>query len=203
MKHHSARFPNTRDDLELNGFKVYRVKSHENILQTYRGKDVYKISLLSGKGVIHYSNKKVVIDGSVLVVAKPGVTISWNINPAKITTGYICVFTEKFLHGECFHWLEQSRLLNTFEASVLEFSSKESNFFASFFQRMIQDQSILYAFKSELIRNQISVFMHEAQRRPSLINPDHYTRFKTSIATLYIDLFEMQFPLEGQVIFKN
>jgi AraC family transcriptional activator of pobA len=203
MKHHSARFSNSRDDLELKGFKVYKIQSHGNIVQTYCGRDFYKVSLLSGRGVIQYSDKKVKIDGSVLVVAKPGVTISWRIKPVKANVGYICAFNPDFLNGECFQWIERSHLLSTLEVSVLDLSPKEDSFFRSLFQRMIQEQNIIYTFKGELIRNQINTFMHEALKKTSRKGFDHCTPARTNAAALYLELSEMQFPPKGQVIFQN
>lgn len=78
---------------------------------------------------------------------------------------------------------------------ILEISEEQRLFLNTLFQKMIEEQENDYAFKDELIRNYISLIIHEALK----LEPSHYYQAKKAtarITSVFLELLERQFPIE-------
>jgi AraC family transcriptional activator of pobA len=188
--------------LNTEGFKVYAVASDNQVVQTYNRRAYYKVSLLSGEGAIHFANHAIEFDGSVLVIAKPDMDCSWKLTKSHLVS-YTCVFTEDFSKANCFYWLDACDLFTSHQAPVFVLSSEQTRFLASIFQKMIYEQNIVYPFKGDLIQNQICVLLHAALKMTPSQNFVDFNNSAPGIATLFVELLEMQLPLEAQVIHWN
>src|SRR5687768_7073366 len=122
--------------LNTEGFKVYAVEPGTRVVQTNNRRAFYKISLLSGEGVIHYANHAIEIDGSVLVIGRPNMDCSWKLTKSHLVS-YTCVFTEGFSKANCFYWLDACDLFASHQAPVFVLSPEQTRFLASIFQQMI------------------------------------------------------------------
>lgn len=75
-------------------------------------------------------------------------------------------------------------------------SEPQRLFLNTLFLKMIEEQESDYTFKDELIRNYISLIIHEALKlQPS--EHYHYTKKATArVASVFLELLERQFPIE-------
>ncbi len=83
-------------DLKLKGFKVYEVNGDVSKIPTYNRRDFYKICINTSKSFIHYADRGIETDGTILFFGNPHIPYSWEIISPSYE-GYACVFTEDFL----------------------------------------------------------------------------------------------------------
>ena len=150
------------NDLKLKGFKVYEVKSGVNAVPQYNRRDFYKICLNTGRNVIHYADRGIETDGSILFFGNPHIPYSWEIVSPEYS-GFACVFTEEFLRSNASpESLQQSPLFKIGGTPVFNLDADQQVFMKTIFQKMLSEQGQDYVFKDELIRNYINLMIHEA-----------------------------------------
>lgn len=200
------RYANTDDfstEVKNEGFKVYKFEGQDNVRQSYSRKDFYKISLVSGKGWVHYSDKLVEVNGASLILGEPCNTFTWKIC-SKGEPTYTCVFTKGFLRGDKgFDCLWESQSFSHWKTPVFSLTPEKKKFVATIFGKMICEQCTLYTFRDELIRSHINLLIHEALKATSLPSLRKQKSSHPIPATQFIELFERQFPIEGQIIISN
>ena len=184
------------NELKLKGFKAFQIDDDSNDTRTYSRKDFYKICLTTGKSIIHYANRSFEQEGTILFFGNPHIPYSWE-TISRIYVGYTCLFSEEFLkQSDRSESLLQSPFFKIDGTPVLEISEEQRLFLNTLFQKMIEEQGNDYTFKDELIRNYISLIIHEALKlQPS----EHYYQAKKAtarITSVFLELLERQFPIE-------
>jgi AraC family transcriptional regulator, transcriptional activator of pobA len=184
-------------DLKLKGFKVYEVKSGVNAVPTYSRRDFYKICINTGKNLIHYADRGIETEGTILFFGNPHIPYSWEIISSDYS-GYACVFTEGFLKGhERLESLQQSPLFKLGGTPIFQLDEGQRSFMDSLFQRMLAEQSTEYIFKEELIGNYIHLMIHEALKMQPAESFFKHKNASSRITTLFLELLERQFPVES------
>lgn len=184
-------------ELKLKGFKAYEIDSTESIVRNYNRKDFYKICLNTGKNIIHYADKSFETNGPVLFFGNPHIPYSWEI-VSSTYTGYACLFTEDFLKlGDRSESLQQSPLFKLGGTPILELNQEQRDFISTIFQKMIAEHQTDYTFKDELIRNYISLLIHEALKIQPLENYSNQKNASSRITKVFFELLERQFPIES------
>ncbi|QNK62727.1 helix-turn-helix transcriptional regulator [Pedobacter sp. PAMC26386] len=168
-------------------------------LTSYNRRDFYKITLtLAGNSILYYADKAIEINGPALVFTNPMIPYSWEGNH-RVTTGLFCVFTKGFLQENGrMHSLEDSNLFKTGGDPIYFLDDQQTSYISSLFNRMKLEQESEYVYKYDLIRNYLSLIIHEAiKMQPALA---FFTPQKASsrIAKLFLDLLEKQFPVDSQ-----
>ncbi len=183
-------------EIKLKGFKVYETDSNSSG-HTYSRKDFYKISLTSGKYLFHYADRSFETDGSILFFGNPRIPYSCEvINPT--VDGYACLFTEEFLMlNERSESLLQSPLFKIGGTPILTLNEAQKSTIGDIFKKMMADQSSDYLFKDELIRNYISLIVHEALKIQPAENQLKNKNAAARIASVFLELLERQFPIES------
>lgn len=184
------------NELKLKGFKAFQIDDDSNATRTYSRKEFYKICLTTGKSIIHYADKSFEQEGTILFFGNPHIPYSWE-TISTTYIGYTCLFSEEFLkQSERSESLLQSPFFKIDGTPVLEISEEQRLFLDTLFQKMIEEQENDYTFKDELIRNYISLIIHEALKlQPS----EHYHQEKKAtarITSVFLELLERQFPIE-------
>lgn len=184
------------NELKLKGFKAFQIDDDSNATRTYSRKEFYKICLTTGKSIIHYADKSFEQEGTILFFGNPHIPYSWE-TISTTYIGYTCLFSEEFLkQSERSESLLQSPFFKIDGTPVLEISEEQRLFLNTLFQKMIEEQENDYTFKDELIRNYISLIIHEALKlQPS----EHYHQEKKAtarITSVFLELLERQFPIE-------
>lgn len=184
-------------ELRLKGFKVYQIKSESPAVRTYDRKGFYKICLNTGKNVIHYADRSFETDGTVLFFGNPHIPYSWQIVDPTYE-GYACLFSEDFLKvGDRSESLQQSPLFKLGGTPLLALNGEQKLFITTVFQKMIAEYETDYAYKDELIRNYISLLIHEALKMQPSENYSTHKNAASRIAAMFFELLERQFPVES------
>lgn len=191
--------PKTTDfssEIRLSGFKVYETDQNATG-HSYSRKDFYKISLTSGKYKFHYADRSFETDGPILFFGNPRIPYSCEII-SPTTDGYACLFTETFLQfNERSESLLQSPLFKVGGTPILALTGAQKDATSPIFQKMFADQTSAYAFKDELIRNYISLIVHEALKIQPAENYSGNKNAAERITSVFFELLERQFPIES------
>ncbi|WP_165042813.1 AraC family transcriptional regulator [Dysgonomonas sp. ZJ709] len=184
------------NELKLKGFKAFQIDDDSNATRIYSRKDFYKICLTTGKSIIHYADRSFEQEGTILFFGNPHIPYSWE-TISTTYVGYTCLFSEEFLkQSERSESLLQSPFFKIDGTPVLEISEHQRLFLNTLFQKMIEEQENDYTFKDELIRNYISLIIHQALK---LQPTEHYHQAKKAtarITSVFLELLERQFPIE-------
>jgi len=184
------------NELKLKGFKAFQLEEDGHATRIYSRKEFYKICLTTGKSIIHYADRSFEQEGTILFFGNPHIPYSWQ-TISTTYIGYTCLFSEEFLkQSERSESLLQSPFFKIDGTPVLTITEEQRLFLNSLFQKMIEEQENDYTFKDELIRNYISLIVHEALKlQPS----EHYHQNKKAtarITSVFLELLERQFPIE-------
>ncbi len=82
---------------KMGHFNVFS-REHCSLLSPYSRRDYYKISLIIGKGKLHYADKWIYVDRPALLFSNPIVPYSWEAEDDD-QKGWFCLFTESFLQN--------------------------------------------------------------------------------------------------------
>jgi AraC-like DNA-binding protein len=93
--------------------------------------------------------------------------------------------------------LQQSPLFKLGGNPIFNLSKEHTDTFTKLFQKMIEEQNTEYAYKDELIRNYISLFIHEALKIQPSENNFKYSNASARITSVFLELLERQFPIES------
>lgn len=182
--------------LKLQGFKAFQIEQDSTDTRTYSRKEFYKICLTTGKSKIHYSDKTFEQEGTILFFGNPHIPYSWE----TISTTYIgftILFSEEFFkNSERSESLQQSSFFKIGGTPVLKITEEQRTFLNTIFQKMIAEQESDYVYKDELIRNYISLIIHESLKLEPSENYEQNKNASTRLASVFLELLERQFPIE-------
>jgi AraC family transcriptional activator of pobA len=197
MSNQGDDISNFNTSLKLKGFNVYEIGRESNIVRNYNRKDFYKISLNTGKYIIHYADRSFETDETILFFANPHIPYSCEIISSTYD-GYACLFTEDFLKiSDRSESLQQSPLFKINGTPILKLNREQQESITAIFQKMIAEQETDYAFKDELIRNYISLIIHEALKMQPSENVSNNKNAAERITSVFLELLERQFPIES------
>lgn len=184
------------NDLKLKGFKVYKINGDVSKIPSYNRRDYYKICINTSKSIIHYADRGIETDGTILFFGNPVIPYSWEIFSPDYH-GYACVFTEEFLKAkDRSESLHESPLFKIGGSPIFSLSEKQKVFIDSLFEKMIEEQETDYVFKDDLIRNYINLILHESMKMQPSENFFKYKNASSRITSLFLELLERQFPVE-------
>lgn len=184
------------NDLKLKGFKVYEVNGDVSKIPTYNRRDYYKICINTSESLIHYADRGIEIDGTILFFGNPHIPYSWEIVSPSYH-GYACVFTEEFLKvNDRSESLHESPLFKIGGTPIFTLSAEQKVFIDSLFLKMIEEQDTDYVFKDDLIRNYINLILHESMKMQPTENFFKHKNASSRITSLFLELLERQFPIE-------
>lgn len=183
-------------ELKLKGFKAFQIDEDSNATRTYSRKEFYKICLTTGKSRIHYADRSFEQNGTILFFGNPHIPYSWE-TLSTAYAGYTCLFSEEFMNqSERSRSLLQSPFFKIDGTPVLELSEEQRLFLNTLFLKMIEEQESDYIYKDELIRNYISLIIHEALKLQPSANYNQTKKAAARITSVFLELLERQFPIE-------
>lgn len=184
------------NELKLQGFKAFQIENDSNETRTYSRKEFYKICLTTGKSKIHYSDKTYEQEGTILFFGNPHIPYSWE-TISTTYVGYTILFSAEFFkNSERSESLQQSSFFKIGGTPVLKITSEQRNFLNTIFQKMIAEQESEYVFKDELIRNYISLIIHESLKMEPSENYEQNKNASSRLTSIFLELLERQFPIE-------
>lgn len=183
-------------ELKLQGFKAFQIESDSNETRTYSRKEFYKICLTTGKSKIHYSDKTFEQEGTILFFGNPHIPYSWE-TISTTYVGYTILFSADFFkNSERSESLQQSSFFKIGGTPVLKITSEQRDFLNTIFQKMIAEQESEYLYKDELIRNYISLIIHESLKMEPSENYEQNKNASSRLTSVFLELLERQFPIE-------
>jgi len=184
------------EDLRLKGFKVHELPVSVDTQASRGRRDFYKVGLVTGDMTVHYGDKILELNDTVLFFVNPHVPHSV-VRRSNNTTGYACLFTETFITGsERTGILKNSPLFQIGDTPVIALSSEQATFMTGIFQKMLAVHNGDYHYKGELIRSCIELIIHEALRIQPSRNVSPFKNAATRVTHLFMNLLERQFPIE-------
>lgn len=184
------------NELKLQGFKAFQIEQDGAETLTYSRKEFYKICLTTGESKIHYSDKTYEQEGTILFFGNPHIPYSWE-TISTTYVGYTILFSEEFFkNSERSESLQQSSFFKIGGTPVLKITEEQRGFLNTIFQKMIAEQESDYVFKDELIRNYISLIIHESLKMEPSENYEHNKNASSRLTSVFMELLERQFPIE-------
>jgi len=184
------------NELKLQGFKAFQIEEDGADTRTYSRKEFYKICLTTGKSKIHYSDKTYEQEGTVLFFGNPHIPYSWE-TISTTYMGYTILFSEEFFkNSERSESLQQSSFFKIGGTPVLKITEDQRTFLNTIFQKMIAEQESDYIYKDELVRNYISLIIHESLKMEPSQNYEQNKNASTRLTSVFLELLERQFPIE-------
>lgn len=184
------------NELKLQGFKAFQIEDDGSETRTYSRKEFYKICLTTGKSKIHYSDKTYEQEGTILFFGNPHIPYSWE-TISTTYIGYTILFSEEFFkNSERSESLQQSSFFKIGGTPVLKITEEQRTFLNTIFQKMIAEQESEYVFKDELIRNYISLIIHESLKMEPSENFEQNKNASSRLSSVFLELLERQFPIE-------
>jgi len=159
----------------------------------YNRRDFYKVSLIIGRGTLYYADKGIVVDRDALLFSNPTIPYSWE--PSGPQAGYFCLFTENFINFD-------SRSIN--EANLFRAGGQPIFFpdperipkISEIFEKMLLERDSDYLYKCDVLRNYLSLLLHEALKLQPADSYFEHTNASARIAALFMELLERQFPID-------
>ncbi|MDR6489954.1 AraC-like DNA-binding protein [Chryseobacterium vietnamense] len=183
-------------ELKLKGFRAFQIEQDGNETRVYSRKEFYKICLTTGKSKIHYSDKSFEQEGTVLFFGNPHIPYSWE-TISTTYKGYTILFSEEFFkNSERSESLQQSSFFKIGGTPVLKITEDQRQFLNTLFQKMIEEQESDYLYKDELIRNYISLIIHESLKLEPAADFDQNKNAASRLSSVFLELLERQFPIE-------
>lgn len=184
------------NELKLQGFKAFQIEDDGSETRTYSRKEFYKICLTTGKSKIHYSDKTYEQEGTILFFGNPHIPYSWE-TISTTYIGYTILFSEEFFkNSERSESLQQSSFFKIGGTPILKITEEQRTFLNTIFQKMIAEQESEYVFKDELIRNYISLIIHESLKMEPSENFEKNKNASSRLSSVFLELLERQFPIE-------
>ncbi|QSW89426.1 MULTISPECIES: helix-turn-helix transcriptional regulator [Flavobacterium] len=183
-------------DLMLKGFKVYKLNDDISKIPVYSRRDFYKICINTSQSRIHYADRGIETDGTILFFGNPIIPYSWE-TISQEYEGYACVFTEEFLKAkDRSETLHESPLFKIGGTPIFSLTPEQKVFIDSLFQKMIKEYETDYVFKDDLMRNYINLIIHESMKMQPSENFFRHKNASSRITSLFLELLERQFPIE-------
>ncbi len=197
MKENAVRIVSDfNSELKLQGFKAFEIEDDSSETRTYSRKEFYKICLTTGKSKIHYSDRTFEQEGTILFFGNPHIPYSWE-TISTTYVGYTILFSAEFFKkSERSDSLQQSSFFKIGGTPVLKITPEQRDFLNTVFQKIIAEQKSDYLYKDELIRNYISLIIHESLKMEPSANYEQTNNAASRLSSVFMELLERQFPIE-------
>ncbi|CAD0001334.1 helix-turn-helix domain-containing protein [Flavobacterium chungangense] len=187
--------------MDANDFRAFKIENLDTYMPSFGRKDLYRICLVDGKSTVHFRDKSITINGIYLFFGNINTPYSWETESEQ--SGYSCLFTENFL--KVAGYLDNTELLSIFNIEKIPVyevvGDKEKANIQFIFERILEESNGQYLKRKDMIRNFISILIHEALKLNSNgDNPAAFTSKKASerISSKFLNLLNEQFPIEDK-----
>ncbi|MDR2236124.1 MAG: helix-turn-helix transcriptional regulator [Chryseobacterium sp.] len=168
-----------------------------SLVSPYSRRDYYKISLIIGKGKLHYADKWIYIDQPAILFSNPMVPYSWEADD-EYQTGWFCLFTEEFLqNGSRIGNLQDSQLFRIGGTPVFFISEDQQKTVSELYIKMMNEIQTDYIHKYDMLRAYLHLLIHETMKMHPAESFQPYQNASQRVASLFMELLERQFPIDS------
>jgi AraC family transcriptional activator of pobA len=171
-------------------------------MSNFNRRDMFKVVLVvEGANALHYATRSYAVNQPALVFTNRLIPYAWEVvEGATEQQGYLCCFSEAFLHSAMRGVSLKDSVLYKVDGNPVYFLDDEQlRYFTDAFTRMRRDLESDYAHKDDLLRNQLSIIIHEAARLQPASAQHTPANAAERIASLFLNLLEVQFPVTAQL----
>ena len=170
-------------------------------LTPYSRRDYYKISLIIGRGKLHYADKWIYVDRPALLFSNPVIPYSWEAEDDD-QKGWFCLFTEQFLqNGNRLGNLQDSPLFKIGGTPVFFVEEEQQKILSDIYTKMMAEISSDYVHKYDMLRAYLYLMIHETIRMHPAESFEPYQNASQRVASLFMELLERQFPIDSPEAF--
>lgn len=163
----------------------------------YARRDFYKISLIRGRGVYHYSDKSIETSGTTLIFFNPNVPYTIE-TLDEIKTGFFCIFKDPFFTEKMRGNITELPMFAPGGKPAYFLNEQQDKHVSDIFLKMLDEINSDYRYKYDLLRNYVTEMIHYALKiQPSETLYQHPDA-KSRITAVFTELLERQFPIESQ-----
>ncbi|UWX61391.1 helix-turn-helix transcriptional regulator [Chryseobacterium oranimense] len=191
------------DTAATSGIGHFNVFSREScsLVSPYSRRDYYKISLIIGKGKLHYANKWIHVDRPALLFSNPVVPYSWEADDED-QKGWFCLFTDQFLqNGTRLRNLMDSQLFKIGGTPVFFVDEDQQAIISGLFTKMMTEIQTEYMHKYDMLRACLHLMIHEAMKMRPAESFEPYQNASHRVVSLFMELLERQFPIDSPEAF--
>jgi AraC family transcriptional activator of pobA len=178
----------------------FNMLSHKDcqkgVQMPYRRRDFYKVSLFKGHSIVHYGNKSLEVNGTVLAIFNPDVPYTVDMLSEGISGGFF-IFRESYLNEYYRSNIRDLPIFANGSKPVFELNSSQEKIVANIFKKTEVELASNYEYKHDLIRNQILELIHFAQKMQPTEKISQQSDAKIRITKVFNELLERQFPIES------
>lgn len=171
-------------------------------LGNFDRRDMFKVVLVvEGANELHYATRSYAVSQPALVFTNRLIPYAWEaVEGSAEQQGHLCCFSEAFLHSAMRGVSLKDTVLYKVDGNPVYFLDAEQlRYFTDAFQRMRRDLESDYAHREDLLRNQLSIIIHEAARLQPASAQHAPTSAAERITSLFLNLLEVQFPITAQL----
>ncbi|WP_326984095.1 helix-turn-helix transcriptional regulator [Chryseobacterium sp. MYb264] len=177
-------------------FNVFS-REHCSSITPYSRRDYYKISLIIGKGKLHYADKWIHVDRPALLFSNPVIPYSWEADDDD-QKGFFCLFTDHFLHdGNRLGMLQDSPLFRIGGTPIFFIDEDQQKTVSDIFIKMMTEIQSDYLHKYDMLRAYLHLLIHETVKMQPAENFEPYQNASQRVASLFMELLERQFPIDS------
>lgn len=189
-------FPSCLVNSGLGHFNVFS-RDNCSLITPYSRRDYYKISLIIGKGKLHYADKWIRVDQPALLFSNPVIPYSWEADDDE-QTGWFCLFTDQFLHnGNRLGTIHDSQLFKIGGTPIFFVDDEQQRSVSDIFTKMMTEIQSDYVHKYDMLRTYLHLLIHETMKMNPAENFEPYQNASQKVASLFMELLERQFPIDS------
>lgn len=183
-------------------FEVLTMQEARCGMGNFDRRDMFKVVLVvEGQNELHYATRSYAVNQPALVFTNRLIPYAWEaVEGTTEQQGHLCCFSEAFLHSAMRGVSLKDTVLYKVDGNPVYFLDPEQlRYFTDAFVRMRRDLQSDYVHKEDLLRNQLSIIIHEAARLQPATALHAPNSAAERITTLFLNLLEVQFPITAQL----
>lgn len=163
---------------------------------TIQHHNFYKISLLIGKGYVHYPNRSIAINRPAILISNPLIPYAWE-PLTEEQTGYFCLFNEAFIRPEeRSHSFGQSPLFKVGDDKVFFLDEYHRAEITEIFVKMLEEIASNHQQKWAILRAYTHLIMYKVMAMQPATDYTTNTTNAERIVALFLTLLNQRFSLE-------
>jgi len=162
----------------------------------YRRRDFYKVSFLKGHYIVHYGDKSLEVNGTLLAFFNPDIPYTIQMLEHNNLGGYF-IFRESYFND---YYRSNIRDLPLFAYGckpVYILNNSQEKTVNKIFKKIRMEMASGYEYKHALIRNNIVELIHFALKMQPADKLYQHIDAKVRITAVFNELLERQFPVES------
>ncbi|MFT4202546.1 MAG: helix-turn-helix transcriptional regulator [Chitinophagaceae bacterium] len=170
-------------------------RSSCNGAHPYSRRDYYKVTLIRGEGTLEYADKKFTVNRPAVLFTTPKVPYYWQSDEG-VQLGWFCIFNEAFAKQQD-ALLSKLPMFQVGTDKLFYPDEKTEKHIASFFEKMMEENTQSYPYKQDLLRNYLHLVIHEVLKMKPAATNGTQNNASERITSLFLELLERQFPIDS------